>query len=371
MKKILFGLILAAIILAMPLTNLKAQDVSPTEENVVMWWAREASTSGELYITHETESPGVHFNMTHYKVWEIYSYWGVGVNTTISTSVEDSILTVNLEGNGLVNITINGYMHDIITVSVSSIKANTTVYIDILRQVDMTFIESFEAPLDYQMEFPVNIYLGAVDASVNITHMFANGTVRTETMDVNAEIWMNATLFLNVSSYIVGYVTNETGEVIKEITWENWGEKTIDLTGYSGDVSVSLEYNVEYMHAKFYDITTTTHIDTDIIENKSGCAGLGMFLKNGLKKATQHKFKWRVGEQTHGKHSGREFGGLGEQETETIDVFVQSFTEAIYQATLTIGEGREEGLTYPATTWVLIGIGLVIIVGIVILVKRK
>ena len=370
MKKIVLGLILASLLMLSPLLNVAAQDAS-SQENVVLWWAREANSSGEFTLNHTTMTYGASVNVTHHKVWDISAYWGIGINASIATSVEDSTAEMDLEGFHLVNVTINGYMHDVITIDVESVERSVSIYIDVLRQIDISYINSFEAPLTYETWLPVNIMLGAINATVNITHTFKNGTVRTESMSVSATIWMNATLYLNVSSYVVGGIYDEENNLIDQVTWNDWGIKTIDLSGYEGQFSVVLDYYVENLHAKFYDINTTVQIDTGKIEEKSECMGLGMVLKFVLKKVAEHKLRWTVGEQKHGKKKGHEGFLTLDEESESIDIIVSEFADTIYQTVISIGVAPPEEEAPRIPTWLIIVVAIGIIAVALIILKKR
>ena len=386
MRKFIFGVFVLGILTLSLLASANGVKTQADEQtSVVLWWAKETSSSGEYYheVSHE-ETMGMSeltFNMSHYKIWNISAWWGVGVNTTADTSIEDSNLLIDLDGFNLINVTIKGYIYDLIKINISTVKVEHRVLIEVNRTVDISFYKELETDISYETEFPISIKLADIQVSVEIYHKNVTGEFE-KTVDVEFTMYMNATVSLDVSAVIMGLVSIDN-ENIANITWDSWGTKTVNITGYTGELSVDLSYYVDRLNATFYNITLYSDLDKEKLasecEDACGIQGLKEVFKriyNRLEDAMRIRMKWRIGETHHGKIQ-KGHGTLADETSESVNLALQKFSEALLQLVMTVGggptepEGPQAGLPLRTMYLVAIGVIAVVVIGVLVVLARR
>ena len=340
MRKYVFGALILGILALSLFASINGVKTQADEQtSVVLWWTKETSSSGEYYHTvaqQEQDQMGtvnLTFNMSHYKKWDISAWWGVGVNTTVNTSMENDILSVDIDGFNLVNVTVQGYVYDLIMINITSTKIEHRVRIEVNRTVDISFYKELETDISYETEFPISIKLADIQVSVEIYHKNITGEFE-KTVDVEFTMYMNATVSLDVSAVIMGLVSIDN-ENIANITWDSWGTKTVNITGYTGELSVDLSYYVDRLNATFYNITLYSDLDKEKLasECEDACRikGLKEVFKriyNRLEDAMRIRMKWRIGETHHGKIQ-KGHGTLADETSESVNLALQKFSEAL------------------------------------------
>lgn len=380
-KAMLSALLLGAMVLSIiAATNVSAQEIT-NSTSVVLWWSKDASSEGTISqtITHEVDSAGTNmiFSLTHEKEWNISSYWGIGINTTTDVYMEDNNLLIDLEGVNLINVSIQGYIYDYIELNVSTNMIQHNMTLEVERNIDIAYLNEISNDISYSTEFPIAIKLFNVSISAVIYHKNTTGEY-TKTIDLDFAVYVNATVYIKIDAEVIGevYIGNE---LIDNITWSNWGIKTVNVSGYTGEATIDLYYHVKDLNVTFSNVTFYTDLNTTELKNEfekaiPGCGGMLEQLFDNLEKnMNTHHLRWRQGETHHGKKEepGHHTAST-EEDSDSVSLTISQLKEGITSVILTISEEEPTGLELPISgTMIVYGIVGIVVIGAIVYVVMK
>jgi len=380
-KAMLSALLLGAMVLSIiATTNVSAQEIT-NSTSVVLWWSKDASSEGTISqtITHEVDSAGTNmiFSLTHEKEWNISSYWGIGINTTTDVYMEDNNLVIDLEGVNLINVSIQGYIYDYIELNVSTNMIQHNMTLEVERNIDIAYLNEISNDISYSTEFPIAIKLFNVSVSAVIYHKNTTGEY-TKTIDLDLAVYVNATVYIKIDAEVIGevYIGNE---LIDNITWSNWGIKTVNVSGYTGEATIDLYYHVKDLNVTFSNVTFYTDLNTTELKNEfekaiPGCGGILEQLFDNLEKnMNTHHLRWRQGETHHGKKEepGHHTAST-EEDSDSVSLIISQLKEGITSVILTISEEEPTGLELPISgTMIVYGIVGIVVIGAIVYVVMK